>query len=37
MHTKVSVQIEKTASGYSAYSPEIQDSQVQGDNFTQLP
>jgi predicted RNase H-like HicB family nuclease len=36
MHTRVSIQIEKTASGYSAYSPEIQDSQVQCDTFESL-
>ena len=36
MSTKVSVQIEKTALGYSAYSPEIQGSQVQGDTFESL-
>jgi predicted RNase H-like HicB family nuclease len=33
MNTKVSIQVEKTASGYSAYSPEIGDSQVQGDSL----
>jgi predicted RNase H-like HicB family nuclease len=36
MHTRVSIQIEKTESGYSAYSPEIQNSQVQRDTFASL-
>ncbi len=34
--TEVSIRIEKTASGYSAYSPDIQDSQVQGDTVESL-
>lgn len=36
MYAKVSIQIERTASGYAAYSPEIQDSQVQCDTFESL-
>ena len=32
MNAKISIQIEKTQSGYSAYSPEIEASQVQGDS-----
>jgi predicted RNase H-like HicB family nuclease len=36
MNTKVSIQIEKGESGYSAHSPEIEDSQVQGDTFDQV-
>lgn len=33
MNAKISIQIEKTQSGYSAYSPEIEGSQVQGDSL----
>lgn len=33
MNAKVNIQIEKTQSGYSACSPEIQGSQVEGDTF----
>lgn len=33
MSTQFSIQIEKTETGYLAYSPEILDSQVQGDSF----
>ncbi|WP_414581674.1 hypothetical protein [Scytonema sp. PCC 10023] len=33
MNAKISIQIEKSQSGYSAYSPEIEGSQVQGDSL----
>ena len=36
MNTKVSIQIEKAEFGYFAHSPEIADSQVQGDTFDQV-
>ncbi|MDY6783921.1 MAG: hypothetical protein SW833_15485 [Cyanobacteriota bacterium] len=36
MTSKVSIQIEKTTSGYSAYSPEIENSQVQGDSLEKV-
>ncbi|OUC14795.1 MAG: hypothetical protein B0A82_10745 [Alkalinema sp. CACIAM 70d] len=36
MNSKVSIQIEKIASGYCTHSPEITDSQVQGDTFEQV-
>jgi predicted RNase H-like HicB family nuclease len=36
MNSKVSIQIEKAASGYLAHSPEIEDSQIQGDTFDQV-
>ncbi|MDX2212733.1 MAG: hypothetical protein SFY66_05530 [Oculatellaceae cyanobacterium bins.114] len=33
MSTQISIQIEKTETGYLAYSPEVTGSQVQGDSF----
>jgi predicted RNase H-like HicB family nuclease len=36
MSSKVSIQIEKAESGYFAHSPEIADSQIQGDTFDQV-
>ena len=36
MKIKVSIQIEKGEFGYFAHSPEIADSQIQGDTFDQV-
>jgi predicted RNase H-like HicB family nuclease len=35
-NSRISIQIQKTAAGYSACSPEIEDSQVQGDSFENI-
>jgi predicted RNase H-like HicB family nuclease len=36
MNAKISIQVEKTETGYSAYSPEIAGSQVQGESVESL-
>jgi predicted RNase H-like HicB family nuclease len=36
MNSKINIQIEKTETGYFGYSPDIEDSQIQGDSYENI-